>query len=280
MSDDSQVWLFQGNPKVYDIDAYLSRHPYIYWHTNRHRSAIKEGERCILWKAGKDAGMIAVGTVVEEPQPISDIPHPDFLGSDLWGGDSEEDPTSFKTGISIEEFRLDADDGMVGRQAFVDDPVLSESQIIRIPTGTVFRLTEDEGRAAFSLWESGDKPTSHRCLLETVPSRGTENRVLRLHYRRERNRRLIEDKRDDFAASHDGNLFCEVCGFDFSKNYPAGLGDGFIEVHHLIPLGSLESPHKTTLDDLLLVCSNCHRMIHRTADSEGNLELLRNHFAI
>ena len=59
---------------------------------------------------------------------------------------------------------------------------------------------------------------------------------------------------------------------------PTELGDGFIEVHHLAPLFSDSQPRRTTLDDLLLVCSNCHRMIHRTKDVDGNLEALRAHF--
>ncbi|MEO5325233.1 HNH endonuclease [Mesorhizobium sp. CC13] len=40
-------------------------------------------------------------------------------------------------------------------------------------------------------------------------------------------------------------------------------GEGFIEVHHLQPLHTLVDGGKTRLGDLVLVCSNCHRMIHR-----------------
>jgi 5-methylcytosine-specific restriction protein A len=58
-----------------------------------------------------------------------------------------------------------------------------------------------------------------------------------------------------------GEVSCEVCGFDFARAYPKH-GDGYIEVHHRIPLHvSGEVPN--TLDDLILLCANCHRMIHR-----------------
>lgn len=56
---------------------------------------------------------------------------------------------------------------------------------------------------------------------------------------------------------------CMICGFDFEKTYGA-LGKDFIEVHHVKPLCSLDeavAPNPDT--DLICVCSNCHRMLHR-----------------
>lgn len=54
---------------------------------------------------------------------------------------------------------------------------------------------------------------------------------------------------------------CEVCTFDFQRFY-GELGDGYIEVHHTLPL-HVSGPRETQLKDLSLVCSNCHRMCHR-----------------
>lgn len=63
-----------------------------------------------------------------------------------------------------------------------------------------------------------------------------------------------------------GKLVCEIpgCAFDFSARYGA-LGKEFAEVHHLQPLAGSDDPRITTLDDLAVVCSNCHSMIHRDA---------------
>jgi 5-methylcytosine-specific restriction protein A len=56
-------------------------------------------------------------------------------------------------------------------------------------------------------------------------------------------------------------LSCEVCAFDFARTY-GKLGEGFIEAHHILPLA--EAGTATTKPaDLALVCSNCHRMLHR-----------------
>ena len=58
---------------------------------------------------------------------------------------------------------------------------------------------------------------------------------------------------------------CCVCGFDFSKTY-GSLGKGFLEVHHKVPISQYKNVHSITLNDLCAVCSNCHRMLHRTKD--------------
>ncbi len=41
------------------------------------------------------------------------------------------------------------------------------------------------------------------------------------------------------------------------------LRNGFIECHHTKPVATLVEGEKTHLDDLVLVCANCHRMVHR-----------------
>ena len=60
------------------------------------------------------------------------------------------------------------------------------------------------------------------------------------------------------------HLKCEVCGFDFEEVY-GKLGAGYIEVHHKKPVS--EGERITDLNnDLVMLCSNCHRMIHRGRD--------------
>jgi hypothetical protein len=43
---------------------------------------------------------------------------------------------------------------------------------------------------------------------------------------------------------------------------PWSLGAGFAEVQHLRPQAQMDRPVETTLNDLTVVCANCHRMIH------------------
>ncbi|WP_455130463.1 HNH endonuclease [Propionibacterium acidifaciens] len=81
-----------------------------------------------------------------------------------------------------------------------------------------------------------------------------------LQQRRERDPR-IRNRKIKQAREQRGNISCEVCGFDFEKFY-GDLGSGYTEVHHRCPL-HLSGSTTTRLSDLILVCSNCHRMIHK-----------------
>jgi 5-methylcytosine-specific restriction protein A len=88
-----------------------------------------------------------------------------------------------------------------------------------------------------------------------------EGKVLyKMHKVRERDRKIISKKKAK-VFSEKGKLECECCGFDFEKTY-GELGKGFIECHHIIPLNKFSDSKETKLEDLALVCSNCHRMLH------------------
>ncbi|WP_108847676.1 HNH endonuclease [Dietzia lutea] len=90
----------------------------------------------------------------------------------------------------------------------------------------------------------------------------SEGRVLLArHLRRERDPKLRRAKIAHVRKAGKP-LACDVCEFDFEATY-GERGRDYIEVHHVKPLS--ESGETTTkLSDLALLCSNCHRMVHRT----------------
>ena len=56
---------------------------------------------------------------------------------------------------------------------------------------------------------------------------------------------------------------CQVCDFDFGEKYGL-LGRDFIEGHHKDPVASYGKKGKSVkVSDIVLVCSNCHRMLHK-----------------
>ncbi len=89
-----------------------------------------------------------------------------------------------------------------------------------------------------------------------------ERRQYRLHRRIERNAAGAR-----IVKQHHGTR-CQACGLDFAERY-GPIGQGFIEAHHLRPISSLIEGTAVTYDvvtDFAVLCSNCHRMIHRTTD--------------
>ncbi|MFF9361944.1 HNH endonuclease [Streptomyces griseoluteus] len=90
-----------------------------------------------------------------------------------------------------------------------------------------------------------------------------EGRLLvRRHISRERNKTLRKRKIDS-VLRQGGQLSCEACGFNFEETY-GDRGSNYIECHHIAPLHEA-GEGRTGLGDLALICSNCHRMIHRRA---------------
>ena len=88
--------------------------------------------------------------------------------------------------------------------------------------------------------------------------------IYKLHKLRERDPKINKKKKDIYFKQYN-KLNCEVCDFDFYREY-GEIGKFFIEAHHRVPLSEICGESKTKLKDLALVCSNCHRMLHRGID--------------
>ena len=83
----------------------------------------------------------------------------------------------------------------------------------------------------------------------------------RIHKQIERNSTIVKQVKNRKYLT-DPWLHCEICGFSFRKAY-GDLGKEYIEAHHKIPLSELSEETETKESDFALVCSNCHRMLHR-----------------
>jgi hypothetical protein len=56
---------------------------------------------------------------------------------------------------------------------------------------------------------------------------------------------------------------CAICGISFRDTY-GEIGEGFIHVHHLVPLSTITAASRVdAIADLRPVCPNCHAMTHR-----------------
>jgi 5-methylcytosine-specific restriction protein A len=73
---------------------------------------------------------------------------------------------------------------------------------------------------------------------------------------------MLQGKRSNMYSRRRGALRCEACNFDFQQFY-GDYGQGFAECHHKMHLQHLNKEVKTTLEDLEIVCANCHRMLHK-----------------
>jgi 5-methylcytosine-specific restriction protein A len=95
--------------------------------------------------------------------------------------------------------------------------------------------------------------------------------IYRMHRTRERNPALVRLVKTR-ALKASGRLACAVCRFDFARTY-GSPGEGYIECHHTLPLSAAAGRTRTRAEDIALLCSNCHRMVHRRRPWLGIEEL-------
>ena len=68
---------------------------------------------------------------------------------------------------------------------------------------------------------------------------------------------------------------CLVCGRDFEATY-GEIGKNFIHVHHLTPISTIGKEYELNVDtDLVPVCPNCHRVIHKNSITADKIPLLK-----
>jgi 5-methylcytosine-specific restriction enzyme A len=97
-----------------------------------------------------------------------------------------------------------------------------------------------------------------------------ETRKYAFHRKIERNRTATKQAKKFHGTA------CQACDLDFGERYGA-IGEGFIEAHHLKAISTLEegvAVHYDVAADFAVLCSNCHRMIHRSGDP-SNLPAFR-----
>jgi MoxR-like ATPase len=62
----TRSWIFQGNPKYFQMDAYLESRQEFSWTVNQHATEIKTGDRVYIWRAGENSGIVAVAEATSD----------------------------------------------------------------------------------------------------------------------------------------------------------------------------------------------------------------------
>lgn len=258
-------WIFQGNPDKFDIDDYLRQTDEIYWSVSvpKYQKLMKIGDEVFIWRAkGKQkaiSGIIAYGVVNEECASRDQVKKPLNLYDSHWK-EAWTEASEIKAGVVIKAVRLTPQDGMLTSDVLQNDPYLANMRIFTVRVGSNFLLDLQHSQLITQYWlglrqQSLEEQEDNNYI-------GIEGQLkLRVHKVRERDPNLRKLAIGMFLEQH-GQLFCEICGFCFEDTY-GDLGKNFIEVHHLKPISRYADNEHTPIENLRLVCSNCHRMVHR-----------------
>jgi 5-methylcytosine-specific restriction protein B len=63
-------WLFQSNPKVFQLEAALAADALQTFALKAHKKTIKKGDKIILWQTGKNAGCYALAIALDDPKEM------------------------------------------------------------------------------------------------------------------------------------------------------------------------------------------------------------------
>jgi len=108
-----------------------------------------------------------------------------------------------------------------------------------------------------------------------IITEGNEKIIYQKTY--ERSKKLREYAIEYYKKN--GEIICDICCFNFKEFY-GKLGEGFIEIHHLKPIFMFEGEDlnkkiEEALKNVVPVCSNCHRIIHRNRMQPVSIETMK-----
>ena len=258
-----RYWVLKGNPRSNDWDSMLVPGTSGKWHTGRPPKEWSVGDRLFCWESTPSLRIIGVAKLLQTN-----------CGLD------EEGDLLFEVEYQTRRFV-----SMPGIAELRSVPILNTASFLKTgPATTVFPLSSDQASILSRLlvarnpelaWVLSDLGLSSTPVVAPeldIPEGTSEGaRKWIAHFVRERNRTIVEEKKAD-AFRRNGMLACEVCTFDFAKHF-GRLGEYFCEVHHRLPLGEADGPTETRIDYLSIVCSNCHRMLHRSSPAISIEEL-------
>jgi hypothetical protein len=130
------TWLFQANPKLYDVDRALEELPEVTWLVKQHADKIRIGDRAYVWRSGQDAGIVGELLVIEGP---SLLPQPEFDAPYTVSGQK----------FAGEQLRVHCKvvrhlSQIISRETVLATPGLESLSILRAPQGTNFLVTSAE----------------------------------------------------------------------------------------------------------------------------------------
>ena len=135
----TSVWIFQGNPKRYDVLNALSDPEIgntIHWLVNQNRSKIKKGHLAIIWMSGQESGIYAIGRIECNPKLMSDP-----LNERKYWSDDSDSVDAFRVRISIIKRLLN---NPIRKDTLLKIADLSGLSILRYCQGTNFPVRNKE----------------------------------------------------------------------------------------------------------------------------------------
>lgn len=141
---ETNYWVFQGNPDIYDFETAFREDDISAWTVTSHKNRIKPKDKVIIWITGSEAGCYALAEVASEPLDRASFPE-----SHYW---KEDDKSELKAVIDITH--------NLANNPILKDEIDGMKELTNLNVGhqgTNFAATEEEYKAILEMIEQNDK---------------------------------------------------------------------------------------------------------------------------
>lgn len=152
------TWIFQGNPKFFDVDTYIKNHKYIWWSVRQENflDKIELDDQVFIWRSDGDkkgtGGILAQARVVSLPQESPNDESP----NDYW---RTQDGTNSYLAVKLKVLDIRFLNGFISRLSLLEHPVLKDLLILRQRTRTNYLLSREHAIELQNLWSSNNHTT-------------------------------------------------------------------------------------------------------------------------
>lgn len=154
------AWIFQANPKYYDILRAVAQEDIITWGVKQSKNRIKAGHRVYIWMSGSEGGIVAAGIILEDPVEKKPVK----TSYDV----TEEINTSSYLGVDI-KIEQKLTENIITRALLQQESTTKNLEILRFANATNFPVSMKEQatieRMIAGEYQLGEKEIEERSLL-------------------------------------------------------------------------------------------------------------------
>ncbi len=240
------TWIFQGNPKLFDIERYLATQARVRWVVRQHRQEIAAGDRVFFWVAGagkkERAGVIAAGHVTDSPAVGPDDPAASPYRRAAASGDELR--------VNVEVDSQVNGKGRIRRETLAKDPSFAGMPILRQPSGTNFRLADEHAVRLEALWLSDTEPSIPPAPETVATASQARSLYAQRHHHEPRARSIAKLHAKALAIEHYGAAGFEVEHTPAGHPFDLSCRKGAEEVRVKVEAAPGDGPLTIALDDL------------------------------
>jgi hypothetical protein len=150
-------WIFQGNPRKFNVDQYLAERNEVFWLVRpaQYANKLSVGHVAFIWRSDgpqkSSGGVVAFGRISHRAELREDDCPQRWREPVVQGA-------ALRVGIKIEDKRLVEQDGMLLRTSLEQDDVLRNLWILKWRSQTTYPVESEHLRALIAFW-SGARTT-------------------------------------------------------------------------------------------------------------------------